>query len=94
MGGVALQHWDVSVHEFVFFHPTYIMIAVFLTAGSCLSQPTAVSVHFVYILHRTSENVEYLPEGGREGAYVSICELSWETSSEGQTECACVSMCV
>ena len=31
--------------------------------------------------------MEYLPEGGREGAYVSICELLWETSSE--TEGAC-----
>ena len=29
--------------EFVIFHPTYIMIAVFLTAGSCPSQPTAIT---------------------------------------------------
>ena len=65
---VVLQHWDVSLREFVIFHPTYIMIAVFLTADSCLSQPTAVSAHFVYILHCTSEYVEYLPEGGREEA--------------------------
>ena len=48
------------------------MIAVFLTAGSCFSQPTAMSVHFVYILHCTIENVEYLSEEGREGAYVSF----------------------
>ena len=66
MDGVALYTALGCQPEFVIFHPTYIMIAVFLTAGYCLSQSTAVSVHFVYILHCTSENVEYLPEGGRE----------------------------